>query len=233
MRSRSRKVEAPKAVLATTYEKILDAGIQLFNQHGIQNVAMSRIAGHVGISPGNLAYHFKSKRDILLAMIPMIEGGMLEALRVPAEPFSPQIVARWQVGIFRYLWQYRFFFNSLTYVFLEDAELHDRYSSFELRIIDNLQKLLDAAVTRKLMRPVIEPNTTELVAGNMWMLWLAWLRCEQMRVRGNDLVENAAIYAGALRHFSLIQPYYGREFCNQLLEHIGEVLGRPKSRQLR
>lgn len=214
-------------VASTTAERILGAGIELFNQHGIQNVAMSRIAAQVGISAGNLGYHFKSKRDMLVAILPMIEEGMLAAIRVPpSEVVSPVVVAHWQIGIFRYLWKFRFFFTSLTYVFPEDEELRDRYAHFEQRIIQKLQAVLDNAVERKLMRPVDEPNTTELVATNMWLLWLAWLRCEQIRLPRVDSAENTSIYKGALLHFSLTQPYFGREFRNQLLESIGIALGK-------
>ena len=38
--------------------------------------------------------------------------------------------------------------------------------------------------------------------------------------------EGAAIYQGALRHFSLIQPYFGRDFCARLLDSIRVALGR-------
>jgi AcrR family transcriptional regulator len=210
----------------TTFEKIIGAAIHLFNQHGIQNVAMSKIAGHVGISPGNLAYHFKSKRDMLLVILPRIEQDMQDALRVPVAPISLEVVSKWQIGIFRYLWKYRFFFHSLTYLFLDDAELRGRYSMFEERIIVALRRILDGAVEQNLMRPVAPPNATLLVATNMWMLWLGWLRSEQVRACGSEMVEDVAIYDGALCHFSLMQPYYGKKFARELLEKIGLALGR-------
>ena len=50
----------------TTVDRILDASLKLFNEHGFHCVPAMRIAEHLSISPGHLAYHFKNKSDIMI-----------------------------------------------------------------------------------------------------------------------------------------------------------------------
>jgi len=54
-----------KAPASGTRDRILEASLVLFNEHGIAAVSTHRIAAELGISPGNLHYHFKSKEQIL------------------------------------------------------------------------------------------------------------------------------------------------------------------------
>ena len=51
-----------------TKQKILDSAVQLFNEKGLGNVRLQQIADKAGISVGNLAYHFYSKKAIIIAI---------------------------------------------------------------------------------------------------------------------------------------------------------------------
>lgn len=53
----------------STKERIIERAIVLFNQDGIFNVTLRDIANDIGISVGNLTYHFKKKNDLILAIV--------------------------------------------------------------------------------------------------------------------------------------------------------------------
>lgn len=53
----------------TTRHQIIEAADQLFYQHGFEHTSFARIADAVKISRGNFYYHFKSKDEILEAVI--------------------------------------------------------------------------------------------------------------------------------------------------------------------
>ena len=48
-----------------TRDKIIDTAIALFNREGVFNVSMRMIADSIGISVGNLTYHFRKKDDLI------------------------------------------------------------------------------------------------------------------------------------------------------------------------
>ena len=52
--------------MSKTKDKILNSARSLFNQRGVSDVTLRDIAEKVGISIGNLAYHYKNK-DFMIA----------------------------------------------------------------------------------------------------------------------------------------------------------------------
>lgn len=50
----------------TTADRILEAGRLLFNSKGYAGTSLAEIAALVGISPGNLNYHFPTKKDLAI-----------------------------------------------------------------------------------------------------------------------------------------------------------------------
>lgn len=57
--------------------EILDVAERLFGEKGFDNTSTNDILKEVGIARGTLYYHFKSKEDILDAMIDRMTGQML------------------------------------------------------------------------------------------------------------------------------------------------------------
>lgn len=51
--------------MCCTKSKILEISLQLYNKCGLKNVSQRMISNELGISPGNLTYHFKRTEDIL------------------------------------------------------------------------------------------------------------------------------------------------------------------------
>ncbi|HQU58450.1 MAG: TetR/AcrR family transcriptional regulator [Phaeodactylibacter sp.] len=48
-----------------TRDRIIAKAIELFNTHGIHQIGVRDIAREMGISPGNLSYHFPKKEDLI------------------------------------------------------------------------------------------------------------------------------------------------------------------------
>ncbi|WP_343560094.1 TetR/AcrR family transcriptional regulator [Sphingobacterium sp.] len=51
-----------------TKEKIIETALRLYNQEGIRTVTTRQIAQEMGISAGNLHYHFKHTEDIIFTV---------------------------------------------------------------------------------------------------------------------------------------------------------------------
>ena len=48
-----------------TAERILDTTLELFNRFGEPNVSTTLISAELGISPGNLYYHYPAKEELI------------------------------------------------------------------------------------------------------------------------------------------------------------------------
>ncbi|MEK3726526.1 TetR/AcrR family transcriptional regulator [Lysinibacillus sp. FSL W8-0953] len=68
--------------------EILDAADELFTQKGFDGTSTSNILEKVGIARGTLYYHFKSKEDIMDALIERYTSMMLAKARAIAEDKS-------------------------------------------------------------------------------------------------------------------------------------------------
>jgi AcrR family transcriptional regulator len=52
-----------------TRRRILDAALVLFNERGTARVTTNHVAAAAGLSPGNLYYWFRDKRDLIRALV--------------------------------------------------------------------------------------------------------------------------------------------------------------------
>jgi len=98
-----------------TRDRILECALQLFNRQGEPNVSTLEIANELGISPGNLYYHFHGKEPLIQGLFERFEEELTPLLdppldvRLEAEDywlFLHLIVER--------MAQYRFLFQDLS-----------------------------------------------------------------------------------------------------------------------
>ena len=96
-----------------TKDRIIHAAIELFNQRGEQNVTTNHIAADLGMSPGNLYYHFRNKEDIIQAIFELYAQELETLFALKEEP-SPESIGSLQTSltylerILYLIWRYRF-----------------------------------------------------------------------------------------------------------------------------
>ena len=106
-------------------EDILEAARELFNERGTQSSTTNHIAKAMGISPGNLHYHYKNREEIVrLLYIKMREETTPSVDKLPK---SIAALREHEKLVIEIRWKYRFFFKEMLSLFARDSELEELY----------------------------------------------------------------------------------------------------------
>ncbi|WP_416422044.1 TetR/AcrR family transcriptional regulator [Pseudomonas sp. App30] len=98
-----------------TRDRILACALQLFNQQGEPNVSTMEIANEMGISPGNLYYHFHGKEPLILGLFERFEDELTPLLDPPEHvELSAEDYWLFLHLIVERMAQYRFLFQDLS-----------------------------------------------------------------------------------------------------------------------
>lgn len=98
-----------------TSERILECARVLFNQQGEPNVSTLEMANELGISPGNLYYHYHGKEPLILALFERFQAELAPLLD-PPDDVSLDVEDYWLFLhlIVERLAHYRFLFQDLS-----------------------------------------------------------------------------------------------------------------------
>ncbi|MEM8546979.1 MAG: TetR family transcriptional regulator [Pseudomonadota bacterium] len=184
----------------TTAEKILHAGRQLFNAKGYAATALSDIASAVGISKGNLTYHFPTKRHLANQLI----ANTRKAGRDRRSRLQPGEVADDYVEHLRYAmdmaWDNRFIFRDraefAAELGSEDSELVADFE--ELRTL--IQRVDDAGLFRK--RGIVDLTALTRSAWIVSRYWMDYLR----EFEGQEEISWVDQERGIRQHFAVLLP---------------------------
>jgi AcrR family transcriptional regulator len=163
-----------KASQQTKYN-ILQKAIELFNENGTGSISMNALAEALGISAGNLQYHFKNKEEIIRAIL----EDMFKQFDVIYEPtegsFTLDTLRHLMRLNFDIIWKYRFFYRELVALLRNDKILARRFREIqEKRFTDQeniIKRLAGSGVVRSDLRPEELRNIIQIgwVLGNTWL----------------------------------------------------------------
>ena len=105
-------------------ERILEASLRLMNDEGAPAAGTSRIAQMLGISPGNLYYHFRNREEIVRALFEALDADFRAMMTQDiVQPISSSRFAAFYLRSFDVAWRYRFFFGGLQHLLRQDEQL--------------------------------------------------------------------------------------------------------------
>ncbi|WP_163338919.1 TetR/AcrR family transcriptional regulator [Desulfopila sp. IMCC35008] len=165
-----------KQVKLKTRDKILEKALALYNEKGTSAVTTNHIAVALGISPGNLYYHFRNREEIILHIFKRMEAESREG-------FEPIATGAHDLGIqafeetFRFIQQfnqrYIFFKRELPILLRRDPELKVRFNAVHVETLGLIRTLIDGTVTGGALRH-LNAEERQLLAEMSWMLTLFW-----------------------------------------------------------
>jgi AcrR family transcriptional regulator len=127
----------------STRERIVDTAIALFNEQGTGPVTTNHIAQAMGISPGNLYYHFRNKEAIVRAIYARLRPAWEASSALPTNrPLTVADLRRVLADHFRIVWAYRFYYRELSALLRRDPELAREYREVRRAALANIEALL-------------------------------------------------------------------------------------------
>jgi len=111
-------------------EDILETARKLFNEINTQAVTTNHIAKSMGISPGNLHYHYSNREEIIRLLYTNMREEM--TLSIDELPKTLEELSEHQKVLIGIQWEYRFFFREILFLFSRDTLLEKQY------IVDNV-----------------------------------------------------------------------------------------------
>ena len=91
-----------------TAERILETTLTLFNRFGEPNVSTTLISSELGISPGNLYYHYPAKDELINALFDRFEGELNGLLGAAEQVRDVEEAWFFFHSLFELIWQHRF-----------------------------------------------------------------------------------------------------------------------------
>lgn len=124
-----------------TRDRILETALDLFNQEGLARISTNRIAFEIGISPGNLYYHFKSKTLLVEALFRRLESELAPFMDSCVSVTALDDVWLTLHAAFGTVEKYRFVYSDIDYLTREYARLGKRIEKITAGTIDAIRRM--------------------------------------------------------------------------------------------
>ncbi|MFT5757054.1 MAG: AcrR family transcriptional regulator [Alteromonadaceae bacterium] len=200
-----------------TRDKIIQASIALFNEQGERNVTTNHIAADLGISPGNLYYHFRNKEDIILSIYEEYARSLLLESMPEVNPNVKPLdaIILYMDVVFHAMMKFRFFYSNLPVLLAKNPLLHDKYVEVQSVISTRVSQLLLSLKDADMMA-FDEADLPDIVS-ILRLVNTFWLSFYQTQNNDKD-INDAVFYQGVLKILVIIHPYITDSAKDQFLE---------------
>ena len=192
-----------------TKDRIVEVAIWLFNEKGTKAVTTNHIAAAVGISPGNLYYHFRNKEDIIraafLMMVDFMEAESSWGSGGFVLPSLSNLDALFQ-KLFAVHWEYRFFFRELGALTNRDRELKTAFSQLQTKRLREIENSIRAFMDAGILKPIDEA-TVDFLKKSFWVFGNFW---HSFVEAGGEEITVAGVEEGIEMLRNLLRPYLSK-----------------------
>lgn len=191
-----------------TAERILEVTLELFNRFGEPNVSTTLISAELGISPGNLYYHYPAKDELINSLYDRYERALNELLNASDNVRDVEDAWFFLHSLFELIWQYRFLYRDLNDLLSKNRRLETHFQWVLKNKTRSIKAMLDSLNRTGAMR--IDSREMEVIATSMVVVLTYWLSFEYVRDPRNALEPGSAqsaLLRGAHHVLSLLTPY--------------------------
>lgn len=188
-----------------TRERILETALRMFNELGEPTVTTQAISDALGISSGNLYYHFHHKEEIVACLFEDFERDMAGTMDAPLQHVpTVEDVAVYLRGIFQTIWRHRFLYRDVNELLSRNRTLELRFRSVLERQERTAVQICAGQVQAGFMRAT--PQEIATLAINMVVIATWWMSYEFARNPRLSLDEQA-MARGVFQVMACAAPY--------------------------
>ncbi len=202
--------------MAATKERIRTEAERLFFEQGIANTRLQQIADDVGISVGNLAYHFRNKEAIVAYVYEQLFEEFNSILSGYLQIPDLRDVDQHFELLYNFFMRNTFYLNNVWEIERSFPEIKEKWQSFNKKIILQLKKRLEFNQRRGILMSEPYKNAYDLLAQTLWMTLNFWIPQLMLQEKKTGFF----LYRKAL--WSLIYPYLTPKGKEEL-EHTVKV----------
>jgi AcrR family transcriptional regulator len=165
--------------LIKRHESIIVSTIQTLNEVGLQNLSTKLIAKQEGVSEGTLFRHFKTKTEIMLAVVDhfsQYDNAIIETCS--QKNFSPLEAIRYFYNAYAEYYQNYPEITAVVQAYdslMCDVELTEKVSSIIYKRSEFIIRMIQAAIDQKHVRTNIDPTMLEnILTGGSKEICLKW-----------------------------------------------------------
>ena len=115
-----------------TAERILEVTLDLFNRFGEPNVSTTLISAELGISPGNLYYHYPAKDELINSLFAAFERALNDLLSAADNVRNVEDAWLFFHMLFELIWQYRFLYRDLNDLLSKNRRLETHFQFVQI-----------------------------------------------------------------------------------------------------
>ncbi|HKW79945.1 MAG TPA: TetR/AcrR family transcriptional regulator [Casimicrobiaceae bacterium] len=188
-----------------TRQRIVETSLALFNRQGAPHVTTAEIADEMGISPGNLYYHFRNREEIVGELFAAFERRLEDLFAAPADRLADvEDVWLFLHLLFEAMWDYRFLYRDLDEILSRSDKVSARFLRLMRRIRQTMFALCGSMVAAGTMRA--SEGEIAALADNASLVATYWMSYQKFAASepGNDEV---SLDRAAYQVLSLIAPF--------------------------
>ncbi len=205
-----------------TKQKIIATATKTFNERGYSAVNLKELAQVLGISRGNLTYHFKNKNKLLEAIVKeMWEKIAKEKAKTMQVPSFENMHN--QIHLY-YKFQQEYAFVFLDIHVQNHPMVKNQLNAMIEKTIEDYYKMIALGIQLGTVKEETISGTYQSLALSVWMVSFYWLSQQTTRSKEQEINAEKTIWGLILPHMTekgiaAFKQFFGEEFY--------QTLGKP------
>lgn len=191
-----------------TAQRILATALDLFNRFGEPNVSTTLVAAELGISPGNLYYHYPAKDELINCLYDAYQTELDALLGASRDVQDVEDAWFFIHSLFELIWRHRFLYRDLNDLLSKNRHLETRFQ----RVLQHKSQAVQAMLAglKRAGQLDIDSRQVDALTHSMVVVLTYWLSYEYVRNPRQALEPEHAQHAllrGGHYTLHLLAPY--------------------------